>query len=435
MNRLFGSLLILASICFLSIGTTLAEDRTLTLEEAVRLALAHSPDTRLAAAESRQAEAALRETRSINLPQAVIGTGAAYNNGFPLSVEGSAPSIFRFEAYQPIFSMKNKNLIREANESTKAARFGSDIVANELAARTALVYAQLDQARKITTLTEKRLLATQKQQELAEISLEAGRVRPVDVARGKAAIAASKQQLLSAQEEATVAEAELRELTGLGGIENMISIRTVSPVLESTIYKMNADELFEKTAAASPEIRQAETKIRAREFHVAAEKADRYPRIVAVGEYAMFSRANNYEDYYNRFERNNYLLGISAQFPLFDGFQSGARLARSRQEVSAEQLKLQQLKSDLRINIQKGLSALRVARGAVEVATSDLDVAEEMLKVNDVLFASGRIGESEMTEARLQVEQKELARLEAESNLFQHQLELLRVTGSVLSLF
>ena len=410
----------------------MAEDRTLTLEEAVRLALAHSPDTRLATAEFRQAEAALRETRSINLPQAVIGTGAAYNNGFPLSVEGSAPSIFRFEAYQPIFSMKNKNLIREANESTKAARFGSDIVANELAAHTALVYVQLDQARKIMALAEKRLTATRRQQELTEISLEAGRVRPVDAALGKAAVAAAKQQLLSSREEAAIAEAELRELTG---IENTISIQTVSPVLESTVYDMSADELFEKTAAASPEIRQAETKIRAREFHVAAEKAERHPRIVAVGEYAMFSRANNYEDYYNRFERHNYLLGISAQFPLFDGFQSSARLARSRQEVSAEQLKLQQLKSDLKINIQKALSALRVARGAIEVAASDLEVAEEMLNVNDVLFTSGRIGEGEMTDARLQVEQKELVRLEAESSFFQRKLELLRVTGSVLSAF
>ncbi|MDR0843437.1 MAG: TolC family protein, partial [Acidobacteriota bacterium] len=421
MNRLFGAFLILSAICFPLVRPAPAEDRNLTLGEAVRLALEHSPDTRLAEAETRQAAAALRETRGLNLPQAAIGTGAAHNNGFPLSIEGAAPSIFRFEASQPIFSMRNKNLIREAGESAKAARIGGDLVSNELAARTALVYARLDQARKLATLAEKRLDATQRQQELTKISLDGGKVRPVDAAFGKVAVAAAKQTLLSAREEAAVAEVELRELVGL---REEITIRTVTPVLESPVYDMGADELFEQTAAANPEIRQAEAKIRAKEFHLAAEKAERHPRIVAVGEYAMFSRSNNYEDYYRRFERHNYLLGVSAQFPLFDGFQSGARVAQGKQEVAAEQLKLQQLKSDLKVNIRKGLGMVRIAEGAVEVAASDLEAVGEMAKINDVLLASGRIGEREMADARLQAEQKELAKLEAEHDLFQRKLEL-----------
>jgi len=432
MNIFCRAFLILSFIGFYCIRPASAENRTLTLEEAVRLAVANSSDTHIAGAQARQAEEALRETRSINLPRAVIGSGAAYNNGFPLSIEGSAPSVIRFEAIQPLFNAQNKNLIRGADESVKAARIGGDIVGNELAALTALVYYRLDQARKIAALAESRLAETQKQQELTEIDLDAGRVRRIDAMMGKTAVNAARQQVLAAQEQAIVAETELRELTGLA---DGISIQTITPTIESPVYDMDAAALLEKTVASSPEIMQAEAKIRAKEFNVAADKAERYPRIAAVAEYGMFSRSNNYEDYYNRFDRNNYLFGISAQFSLFDGSRSSARVAQSREELSAEQIKLRRLKSDLKINIQRGLSDLRVARGAVDFAVSDLETAKEMVGVNEILFESGRIGEREMADARLQAQQKELAKLEAEFELFERKVALLRVTGSVLTIF
>jgi len=432
MNRLFGAVLILSVIGFASVCPAFAETRTLTLEEAVRLALVHSPDALIARARTRQAEEAFRETRSLDLPRAVIGTGAAYNNGFPLSIEGSAPTIIRLEAIQPLFSAQNRNRIRGAEESAKAARIGGDIIDNELAARIVFVYFRLDQARKIAALSESLLAETKKRLELLEIDIEAGRARPVDAALAKTEIATARHDILIAREQAALAETELRELTGLG---EAVSIQTITPAMESPVYDMDAAVLFEKAAASSPEIRHAEAKIREKEFHVAAEKADWHPRIAAVGQYGMFSRANNYEDYYRRFDRNNYLIGISAQFRLFDGFQSKARVAQSREELSAEQLTLNRLKSDLKLNIQRGLSAFRIARGAVDVAEAGLEAAKEMLKVNEILFESGRIGEREMADARFNVRQRELAKLETEHELFQRKVELLRVTGSVLTVF
>jgi outer membrane protein TolC len=102
----------------------------LTLREAVRQALARGPDVLLAQAEAAKAGEALRETRSINLPQVVVGTGLAYNNGFPLSIEGAAPSIIQLGVNQAIFSKKNRNLIREAEEGSKAGAAAPDSARN-----------------------------------------------------------------------------------------------------------------------------------------------------------------------------------------------------------------------------------------------------------------------------------------------------------------
>ena len=65
-------------------------------------------------------------------------------------------------------------------------------------------------------------------------------------------------------------------------------------------------------------------------------------------------------------------LGLSIQMPIFNG-TTGARVARSRQDASEARYKLESLKSDLRLEIQRGLGALRIARGAVDLRRSDVE--------------------------------------------------------------
>ena len=89
------------------------------------------------------------------------------------------------------------------------------------------------------------------------------------------------------------------------------------------------------------------------------------------------------------------------------------------------------MKSDLKMNIQRGKSALRIARGASGFARRDLASAREMVQVNEALLESGRISGQEMANLRSQVLQKKLALLEADQILFQRKLELLRTIGSL----
>jgi outer membrane protein len=413
-----------------SIPAPQPESRALTMQEAVQMTLAHAPEVLLAEAQAIRTREALRESHSLNRPQVITGTGLAYNNGFPLSIEGSAPSIFQVSAVQPIFSKKNNNLIREARQSEKANQLGKESVRSEMASKTALTYYELYRVRKIIALLTAGAAAAGRQLELAETSLSAGRVRPVDVAAARNAVASARQQLFEAREQESIAEAELRELTGLA---EGTSIKTQEPQIDSPIFESDVDSLTKKAIASLPEIAQAEANIQAKEFHVQAERGERLPRIDIVGQYALFSRTNNYEDYFSRFVRNNYLLGLSVQVPIFDGSRTSARVAQSRQEVSEERYKLQRMQSDVKMNIKRGLSALRIARGAIDLARSETEAAREMVRVNETLKASGRISADEIEESRMRVQQKELALINADQTLFQRKLELLHAIGSLAS--
>lgn len=308
---------------------------TLTLQETLRRAAGRAPEIALARAQAERALQAVRETRSANLPQVLTGTGLAYNNGFPLSIEGSAPSLFQVGFSQSVLSRRNKNLILEAEQSSEASRIGPEATENDLAARWALVYFALHQARKSEALWEKRVESAQQQQQIAATQLEAGRIRPVDLTLAESAVLEARQQALVMHEQARVAESELRNAAGL---PPGTRIETVEPSIDSALPAQSADELYHRILETHPQVRQAEARLRAREFHVQAEKGESWPRLDLVSQYALFSRANNYQDFFNKFTRNNFLFGLSVQVPVFNGFRTGARVAQSRQEVAEARL-------------------------------------------------------------------------------------------------
>jgi outer membrane protein len=407
-----------------------SETRILTVQDAIQMTLAYSPEVLIAKAQAMRAEEAVRETRSLNLPQVVTGTGLAYNNGYPLSIEGSAPSIFQIGVSQSIFSKKNANLIREAEEYQKAGRIGAESAQNDLAAKTAMVYYELHQSRQAITVTSAGLDAALRYRNLVDELFTAGKVRPVEVTQAKKAVNSCRQQLLVAQEQARVSESELRELAGLSP---SVAIQTSEPLIDNPEFDLPEDVLYQKAIEHTPEILRSELNAKAREFHIEAEKGESMPRMDIIGQYALFSRANNYDDYFNRFTRNNFLLGLSLQVPIFNGYRTRARVAQSRQELSEEQHKLQRMKSDLKMNIQRGQSALRIARGACDLARSDLLAAKEMVLVNEALLESGRISRKELEDLRSQLQQKELVLLETDRILFQRKVEMLRALGSLVS--
>jgi outer membrane protein TolC len=394
------------------------------------MAVSRSPELLLAEAQAVRSREAVRETQSLNRPQVSAGSGAAYNNGYPLSMEGAAPAIVNVTATQSLFSKKNSNLIQEAKELGKASRFGADSAREELISKTALVYYQLHAARQLIELASARLDETRQHQAQVEALVAAGRVKKVDKTTAQMATRNAQQQLEEAQDQAHLAAFELRELTGL---PEAVTIKTLEPQIENPIFTLPPETLFQQALERAPEILQSETNLRAKELHVEAERGERLPQIEFVGEYAVFSKTNNYADYFNTFQRNNYLFGLSIRVPVFDGFRAGSRVAESHQEVTEARYRRDALRSNLRMTIERCSSALHSATRASDYARQDADQAQETVHVNEALLEGGRISPQEMEESRSLLQQREMKILEKSQVVFQRKLELLRAVGSIAS--
>ena len=76
----------------------------MTLRQAVTRAMAQNPDITLARLDEENARHGVQIAKDPFAPRITVGSGLAYSNGFPMSIEGSAPSIVQARATQFLFN-------------------------------------------------------------------------------------------------------------------------------------------------------------------------------------------------------------------------------------------------------------------------------------------------------------------------------------------
>src|SRR5262249_54271880 len=61
----------------------------------------------------------------------------------------------------------------------------------------------------------------------------------------------------------------------------------------------------------------AESDVRAKQFRLTGEKRGYLPTVQLVSVYSVLAKFNNYQDFFNRFQRNNFNFGIDMHIPIF----------------------------------------------------------------------------------------------------------------------
>ena len=92
------------ALAFLPFQLVFGTVHTLTLRQTVDRALEQNPDILLARFDQRTAQSNVDIARDPFTPRMAVGSGLAYNNGFPLSIEGAAPSVFQAQVSQYLFN-------------------------------------------------------------------------------------------------------------------------------------------------------------------------------------------------------------------------------------------------------------------------------------------------------------------------------------------
>src|ERR1035441_1217457 len=117
-----------------------AEVRPMTLRQAVETALKQNPDLALSRLEAESARQAVRVAKDPFPPRLSVGSGLAYSDGFPMSIEGSAPSIVQARAIQDLFNRPQSFAVAQAKEQVRGAAFDVAGKRDEVAYRTASFY-------------------------------------------------------------------------------------------------------------------------------------------------------------------------------------------------------------------------------------------------------------------------------------------------------
>ena len=125
-----------------------AEAEPLPFRQAIELAVKRSAV--VSAAEQNRAHQAYLEAVRMYIPQVMAGSGLAKTFGFPLSIEGSAPSVVNVNGTGFLINPGHREMVRAAHAEWDATAFSSDDRRQQTILDAAVTYTQLD--RMVTAL-------------------------------------------------------------------------------------------------------------------------------------------------------------------------------------------------------------------------------------------------------------------------------------------
>jgi outer membrane protein TolC len=394
---------------------------------AVELALEHSGVMGIAAINQWRARKAYEEVRANYIPQMTVGSALGYSLGFPLTLEGSAPSVVNFNSYQSFFNPSLRQFMKAAKIDWQATSLDVQDKRDAVILDTALTYAQLNQQTgKIKTLTEAQT-AAEKAQFVSEQRLQEGVDSKLDVTKSQLVTARIRLRIAEAEGQSDVLREHLSKMLGVPA-ESIVVDPASMPQLPTISQD---DDLPARAVQNSMAVRLADQRAASAQTRALAEhKAAVMPTIDLAAQYAYLAKFNNYDLYYRNYTANNFSGGLNLKIPVFNSVQKAkAQEAEGDYLIAKKQADLtrNQISEDA-LKLQRSLRQLSAARDVAklewQVAQGDLDAVKGRMQ-------TGVANVRDEQNAELDSDDRYAVYLDSEFELDRAQLQLLRLTGGL----
>ena len=416
---------ILPAIFLLAIASHMAA-QPLPLKRAVELALSHSTAAGISEADEQRAFASYHEARNQYLPQAVVGAGLGASWGFPLSLEGSAPSLFNVNAQSALINPALRDFVRAARAEWQASMLQTRDQRERVVQDAVLTYVELAKWQELLGHLQQAQDEARKMEDAVNQRIQEG----VDSAnaRDQARLSTARTHLHVTQAKGAIAvlRDHLAHLTGVAAAGIEIAPETIPALPELSPDEDDAG----KAVQSSPAVQAADTRAAAEILRARGEHRSLLPMVDFAAQYAVLSRYNNYDEFYKSFDRNNATVGVAIRFPFLNPSQHARAQAadatalrakrdaqNARNQVSEETLKLQR-------SVEQLAAAQEVADLEYQTAHSSLDATQVRVNVGTATL-------HDLDDARTQSNERYDALQDADFQLQRARIALLRATGDL----
>jgi outer membrane protein len=405
----------------------MAEVKTMTLREALDLALSQNPDLLLARLDQQKARSQVTITRDPFIPKVFAGSGAAYTYGFPSSIEGSAPAIVQVKAQMALFNRPLSYQVAQANEAARGAAVDVERRQDEVIYRVASFYLDAEQAARSLDASQRQAASLQRVRELLDQRVAEGRELPIESKKANLAVLRAKQHLDALSLDLLNAEGALGFALGLGPDERVRAAPGERAPLE---VAASEEASIESALETSKELKSLQSNMQVKLLEIKSNQAERLPKVNLVAQYSLFAKYT-YQAYFTQFQRNNGQLGASIDIPLIVGRTGSALVAQSQADIAKLRIEVGRTRARITNDLRGAYQNLHRAETARDVARADLDLAREELGLDLAQMDEGRLPVAKVESARATEDEKWLAYYEALHTAELARLNVLRQTGTL----
>jgi outer membrane protein TolC len=421
-----------ALVAFAIVAATAAQPAKaqISFYTAVDMALRNSHEVKMAVADVNRAAAGVSQSVDAYVPTMAVGSSLGYSYGFPVG----QPTVVNATANSLVLSFSQPSMIRSARASLTAARASLRDTREKVVADTALAYIELD--------TDRRELEALDQQHtfgerLVEIERErnaSGLSSAMDITQAELTNAQLELRRLHIQDHMSLLRLRLANLTGL--TENSITPESAS--IPAAPVAPTADTLNATLSTHSAAIASSEADAESKRYIALGDKGKLWRPEAAFGiQYSRYAKFNNYEEYYLRFQHNNFDVGINLVLPIFDAQArdrargSAADAVHAREQADLFRLQLGEQTRELSGSLAELRAQQKIARLQSDFAQENVDAV-----VTQIQNGSGNPNISPSTprdEQKVRIEERRryVDKLDADFQLMQAEIQLQRSLGTV----
>ncbi len=377
-----------------------------------------------------KALAAVKVQKDPFSPHVYIGSGLAYTNGFPMSIDGAAPSVVQGRATQYLFNRQQSYVVAQTKEEARTVGINAVAKQDDIAFRSSSLYLDAERAGRASDLARHMIAGLEKVLATVQSRVEEGRELPLEAKRAALNLARARQVADALDADRETAETSLAVVLGYTADDRVRPAAEERPVPP---MPASEDAAVESALGTSKELRRLESQIVAKGLEGRAAKAARLPRVDLVAQYGLFANFNHYQDYFLHFQTNNGELGVSLLIPILAGAGVHAAAAQSDADSARLRIQVSDARNRIAADTRQAYRDIRKAEAASEVARLDLDLAREQLSVNLSLMQEGRILLRQVEESRIAESDKWVAFYDAQYAVERARWSLARQTGDLLA--
>jgi outer membrane protein TolC len=406
-----------------------ADAEPLPFRRAIQLAVTHSSEMAVADADVIRATQAYLEVRNTYIPQLTVGSNVGYAYGFPLSLEGSAPTLFNVTAQASVFNPAQREFARAAKAEWDASKTQGRNRKGEIILDTALTYIELTRWEGRLPILQSEMRVVKSIEYAAAVRIKEGIDSPIERTKARLAEAQTRVHIAQAEGALEVLRTRLSQLTGLPPS----SIQTMRDSIPSLIENTDQVEVASRAVQASAAVDSAEKSAMAKQLRARGEHKALYPAADLAAQYGLINTSlTNFERFFvpGSFQPHNVTFGLVLRLPFFNASQKAratgadaeALRARKETEITKNKVGLDALK--LQHDVQELSASRDVAQLRYELAQAQLDAVNIRTEAQ---IATQR----ELQNAAIEAAERTLERINADFELQRAELEMLRTTGEL----
>jgi len=407
-----------------------AEVHTLTLRDALDIALKQNPDVVLARLDQQRARAQVTIAKDAFVPKLFAGSGAAYTNGFPMSIDGNAPALVQARTQMAIFDRPQSLRAAEANETARGSEIDIALRQDEVAYRVAALFFDADQGARSLAAVKLQLQSLTRVRDLTAVRVNEGRELPIESSRADLKVLQAQQRQAELDDSIADTETSLAQVLGFDPgdrVQPAQADRRVTGQIDSE------DAAIQQALDGSREIKRLESNLQAKNLEVKSYQAERLPKANLIAQYALLSRFNNYDKFFPRFQRNNFELGMSFEVPILTGRSATAYVVQAQADIDKIRAQIGQTRSRITADLQHAYRDIRRTESAEKLARADLDLAREQLSLDLTRYDEGQVTMAQVEASRATEQEKWIVYYDTQHALEVARLNVLRQTGTLVA--